>query len=658
MAGAPLGMPWNVSRSNAIADPIFGPASQITPMPGQRRFVPQSTAVTVGPGANYAAMHNMSPALVYAGGGGGYGGGGGGGYGHGYGAGETHYAPYKTKLQAEEDGTAIDATPGDAPSPMAPGGQTFGKVVPLPDPLAGLKPPVPQLAYGGGGVHKAIVGDPQSDGGPNPEMVTSASPIHVTPLRGGRMPKVPMLAYGTPLPADVNRASVLGDTGLIVSGSKYENFGGGRPDDFYPTKSHPTIDPMAARGNYSTGAGQKYRDPSDILRQQASDVHDKGQLDPNQYRKAMDMLDKGSSADEVRPLLSQAWQHNLAESRQVTDYAGIDKAKAEMAIGGDEESQESAPDDEQSEAVMQPTEKDAETGDSESVYYPPSMFQESRGWMRPMQDALGAFKSAITSDGEPEDQSQSSPVIQSPRGTAYAAAEGVRQAFNPNAPQNPNLPGNPPQLQGPAVPTVDPFHEMKSAENPMRRQRAIRDYVKRNPLAIPEMEMKQRAAAQAGQAAADKLNAENLQKHVETLRKIAHNVAQEQHWDDTIAGRNVVETAKLQEQAKKDHVKALEKEQATHDALGNVSSRLHILGKDTPANLPQRELLNHIMQNKDPKAIADGIKYYDSVYPHELTIGGQKAVGTPSGPRFVPRPAAPHGKTSASQTWLEQHLGK
>jgi hypothetical protein len=54
------------------------------------------------------------------------------------------------------------------------------------------------LAYGGTAMHKAIVGDPQADGGPNPELVMSATPIHVMPLKPTNVPlNLPRYAYGT-----------------------------------------------------------------------------------------------------------------------------------------------------------------------------------------------------------------------------------------------------------------------------------------------------------------------------------------------------------------------------------------------------------------------------------------------------------------------------
>ncbi len=208
------------------------------------------------------------------------------------------------------------------------------------------------------------------------------------------------------------------------------------------------------------------------------------------------------------------------------------------------------------------------------------------------------------------------------------------------------------------MPDADPFAEMKAAENPQRRSAAIHKLVRTHPLAVAQMEMGQRAAAQKAQMEAQKLNAENLQKHIETIRKTAHNAAQEHHWDDTANERNLMDAGKRADAKNKARLEALKVEQATHDALGNVSSRLHVLGADSQENLPQREMLNHIMNQKDPKAIEAGIKYYDTVYPHEMIIGGQKAVGTPSGPRFVPQPAATHGKMTPSQLWLQQNLGK
>ncbi len=173
---------------------------------------------------------------------------GGGGYGHGGHGEDTHYAPYKTTAQARADGTTLGGW--GPPAPLAPTADELiraqgGRMSPyshsnigglhdfyaqqaMPSQVgqlqniahdeqiaAGVENAFPgsnenkgddwkraysgvsTFAYGGGGVHTAIVGDPQADGGPNPELVTSDSPIRVTPLRGNRMPKVPMLADGT-----------------------------------------------------------------------------------------------------------------------------------------------------------------------------------------------------------------------------------------------------------------------------------------------------------------------------------------------------------------------------------------------------------------------------------------------------------------------------
>lgn len=60
----------------------------------------------------------------------------------------------------------------------------------------------PFAAYGGSGMRQAVVGDPQADGLPNPEVVTSASPIHVVPLKGPYPSGMPRYAEGdNPPPA-------------------------------------------------------------------------------------------------------------------------------------------------------------------------------------------------------------------------------------------------------------------------------------------------------------------------------------------------------------------------------------------------------------------------------------------------------------------------
>lgn len=79
--------------------------------------------------------------------------------------------------------------------------------------------PMVMRAYGGMAMHRAIVGDPQSDGGPNPELVESAGPIKVTPLRNfGNLPRY---AYGT---ED-------SDAGVALAQKDIDSHAGEYPDD-------------------------------------------------------------------------------------------------------------------------------------------------------------------------------------------------------------------------------------------------------------------------------------------------------------------------------------------------------------------------------------------------------------------------------------------
>jgi hypothetical protein len=60
---------------------------------------------------------------------------------------------------------------------------------------------LPHQAYGGDGARVAIVGDPQADGLPNPEMVRIVNgKLDVTPLKGATPPMLPRFAYGSDVP--------------------------------------------------------------------------------------------------------------------------------------------------------------------------------------------------------------------------------------------------------------------------------------------------------------------------------------------------------------------------------------------------------------------------------------------------------------------------
>lgn len=125
------------------------------------------------------------------------------------------------------------------PSPVAQAGQNFGMLDPeqfqigatfaereaAANDTHGFN--MPHMAYGGGGTNMAVVGDPQKDGKPNPEIVMSASPIHVMPMKNdGR--GMPHYAYGNnpppaPLPDDLMRS---GGALEVMPGSPYLTPGG------------------------------------------------------------------------------------------------------------------------------------------------------------------------------------------------------------------------------------------------------------------------------------------------------------------------------------------------------------------------------------------------------------------------------------------------
>lgn len=128
------------------------------------------------------------------GGGGGHGGGGGGG-------GFARYGDYMTADDAARRGVKIDANPNHyVPTTLAPRADTFGK----PMDRGSWVPPT--RAYGGSaGPGPIIVGDPQKDGKPNPEIVFSSAPMHVIPIKDlhKKPMHLPKFANGTaPQPQD------------------------------------------------------------------------------------------------------------------------------------------------------------------------------------------------------------------------------------------------------------------------------------------------------------------------------------------------------------------------------------------------------------------------------------------------------------------------
>ena len=462
------------------------------------------------------------------GGGGGYGGGHG-----GYGGNEVlrpafsmgehqnmKYDKYANGGRGDWVPVVIDAAPGDAPSLMAPGGYGMGQVKPIGDPLAGVGGTKPRLAYGGSAPHTAIVGDPQADGGPNPELVTSASPIHVTPLRGGKMPRVPKLAYGSE---------------AAVEYPVYENY----------AKNKAELDAVAAAG---TGTKPMYPEG----------VGAAGFQSP--------------AAEEEEPVIQSPTSASSTISEDVN--------------------------------FMQPT---TYSGDE------------------------------YASDVMAEEEVPSEPVIAPQQGSAFTSGQDIRRAgFVDGAPPNQNLPQPPVPVQQIAEKDMPPnvFGEMKGMENPYRREREMRRFVKSNPMAVPRMEMEMRAAAEKHNADAQKFNVEQLEKHADNIRQIAHDVASERHQDDMVAGKGIVEAAKAKEAWDKEHQKRMEDANLKADIAGMVQNRLRSLGANTEANAPQRKALSEIMNSKTTKGMELRFKAYEADHPAapaEVDVGGKKFLQSKTG---------------------------
>jgi len=532
-------------------------------------------------------------------------------------------------------------------------------------------PLTPQLAYGGDAPHTAIVGDPQHDGLPNPEVVTSASPIHVVPLKGAMPKALPRFAYGTPGDGAPPPAPLPDD--LISS-----------PGGILQIKAgSPYIGPGA---NFSTGAGQLYGpNKSDSLRQQ---IVDEPGLTMDQKAAAVTRLDKGENPETIRPLVSQAFQHNAGT-------AGSNAFRSSMGDGNvgfvaRQTPQLGAPtpyDNEQAmraELAANKGKPDLRDGESSASYVPPGAMTAlatpppvippaapvsapaplgsgGDGTIASVPDQAQATSSStpqVTAPAAPQTFSAPGPLPEMADGGAQRAAEDFRAAAaNPPQPgglANPNLPPPAPQMGMIPAPARSPVDAFNAGRNPIREQVAITRFNRSHPLAGPQMDIAREAKRIEMNRAAEKFNLEQAQKHVETLRKTAHNIAQEQHWDDTIAGKNAVETAKLRETARKEHEKKVQEASEFSDALGGVETRLGMLSKSDPKYADKSAVLNHIIDNQQTaKGVQAGLKYYDETFPTMVDLGnGVHGVAHPAGTfHFVPQPsakAAPKGTKAAS----------
>lgn len=196
---------------------------------------------------------------------------------------------------------------------------------------------------------------------------------------------------------------------------------------------------------------------------------------------------------------------------------------------------------------------------------------------------------------------------------------------------------------------------MNQGRNPQRENTAIQRFNRHHPLVGPQMDLQREAKRQELNREADKFNQESLQKQAETLRKTAHNVAQEQHWDDSIKGRDAVETAKFQEAARKEHEKKVSEAQDFSGSLGHVQTRIGMLNKSDPRHDEKAAMLQHILNNqKTAQGVTAGLKYYDETFksePEARTINGHPGVmDARGGWHWNPNPpaASTHGKPAKS----------
>lgn len=528
----------------------------------------------------------------------------------------------------------IDATPGDAPSPNANpnmgllGEGQFAVGASYADREAAAHNTssfgMPHFAYGGNGVHTAIVGDPQADGGPNPEVVTSASPIRVVPMRAKMPMNMPYMAYGSdnPPPAPLPSDLVRGSGGVLeLVNSPYAGHGpnfstGGDLYDKPPSTAQPDIpfsgsvsaDAPAPTGTFNPSAPQA-PSPMDLAAQARSKMFG---TQPTRYDNELAMRAE-LTANKGRP--------DLPDTSPLT---GTPAAPSNISV-------------------------------------PPAPSDSFAG------PQTGFYMNGAVSDAVPP-PAPLPPIPSSgsqPQPGALDAAANFRNAVNnpppPGGIANPNMPPPAPQLGQIERTGPNPMDAWNRARNPQREQTAINRFVRHNPLALPQADIQREATRIKMNEERAKLDQEALQKHAETLRKTAHNVAQEQHWDDNITGKNAVDKAKNLETARKDHEKKVQEAADYSDAMGQVQTRIGMLSKSDPKYDQKLELLNHITHTqKTAKGAAAGAKYYDETFPKEPTemnFGEHGGVFHKPGTfSWEPQPRA--GKETASQTWLKQNIGK
>lgn len=493
----------------------------------------------------------------------------------------------------------------------------------------------PHMAYGGSGVHQAIVGDPQKDGLPNPEVVTSASPIHVVPMKNdGR--GMPRFAYGS-------------DDRLTLGPSQ----GSAEDPDYGPMKGGSSLS-----GQFS---------PSD-------DSHldwIRGNDSASRYSPPPPAPDTRMFADKGNVSTLYSRTNSPTYAKALDDLAAA-KASGAPALGSDETNGDS----------------DSHIGAmTDSAPNPPAapvpFSPVSQAMGQSMSDAF--FGPPAGSGASPQTYQAPPTSFDGAQGKAVNAAEKFRadamQAENDrlngvvaNHP-NPNLPPPAPEMNahnprpGEKGFTPSPvLNRWNEGASPLREQMAMRAYNRSHPTAALQRDAAIDANVQKMNRDAEKFNIEQQQKHLETLRKTAHNIGQEQHMDDTITGKNAVETAKLQETARKEQNKRAEEAQALSDEMGHMQTRYGMLKEGEPDFNAKKQMLDDMKDRitagkMDSKGASAGIKYYDEIFPREVNIGGAKGVTHPVGTfHFVPQPAAPRapakGKNAEtdSQNWMKNKL--
>ena len=499
---------------------------------------------------------------------------------------------------------------------------------------------LPQRGFAyGGTAHTAVVGDPQRDGLPNPEIVTSASPIHVMPMKNdGR--GVPHYAYGS----DSDRLTGDPPQGTADEGLNYLRGGPGSSYQQPSQQEDSHWDWLKSPGSGSSSSPP----PAPI---------------PENRPNAQQVMDKAKSG------------MMFADHGQVGGVYSMDDPNYAKAVNDRAAAKSSGASD------LAPNEIN---GDSDSHI---GAMTDSGGGPPPpapvsTDNTLGFDVNSFgapNGSGAPQVYAAPTQTYQAPptsfdgaEGSAVSAADQFRQAATQatmderhgvvaNRPAN--LPPPAPQMDANIPrPGEDGFtpsatlNRWNQGVNPIREQIAVQRYNRNHPLAGLQRDTAIDAHIAQMNREADKFNIGQQQKEIETLRKTAHNIAQEQHLDDTIKGKNAIETAKLQETARKEQNKRVEEAQKASEAYGALDTRYGMLNEKDKDFAMKKGLLDDMVKNiksgkvQNAKTIEAFTKFYDEMFPREVEIGGQKGIAhipgsfTPTYPSHEKAPSAKAGK--------------